>query len=114
MNNVYLLEQRQLQNNQETELELKLRVPQSDHQEPIISQLILKYQLKVIFLSAILGKNGHGDGWFHFKLIGTSQQIDNALNYLAEKENNSPILPVSWAMKIGLSFSSGIRSLFPL
>lgn len=84
MNNTYLLEQRQFQNNRQTEIELKLRVPQSYHQEPIISQLISEYQLKVIFLSAILGKNGQGDGWFNLKLLGTSQQINNALIYLAE------------------------------
>ncbi len=84
MNNPYLLEQRQFQNNRQTEIELKLRVPQSYHQEPIISQLISKYQLKVIFLSAILGKNGQGDGWFNLKLLGTSQEINNALIYLAE------------------------------
>lgn len=84
MNNPYLLEQRQLQNNRQTEIELKLRVPQSYHQEPIISQLISEYHLKVIFLSAILGKDGQGDGWFDLKLLGTSPQINNALIYLSE------------------------------
>jgi hypothetical protein len=84
MNNPYLLEQRQFQNNRQTEIELKLRVPQSYHQEPIISQLISEYQLKVIFLSAILGKDGQGDGWFGLKILGTIQQINNALIYLSE------------------------------
>jgi hypothetical protein len=84
MNNPYILEQRQFQNNRQTEIELKLRVPQSYHQEPIISQLISEYHLKVIFLSAILGKDGQGDGWFDLKLLGTSAQINNALIYLSE------------------------------
>jgi hypothetical protein len=84
MNNPYVLEQRQLENNRQTEIELKLRVPQSYHQEPIISQLISEYHLKVIFLSAILGKDGQGDGWFDLKLLGTSAQINNALIYLSE------------------------------
>jgi hypothetical protein len=84
MNNSYLLEQRPFQNNRQTEIELKLRVPQSYHQEPIISQLISEYQLKVIFLSAILGKDGQGDGWFGLKIAGTIQQINNALIYLSE------------------------------
>jgi ABC-type methionine transport system ATPase subunit len=114
MNSVYLLEPRQLQDNRPTEIELKLRVPQSDRQEPIISQLILQYQLKVIFLSAILGKNGQGDGWFHLKLIGTSQQINHALTYLSEKENNSQILPMNLAVRIWLGFFSSMRSLILL
>jgi hypothetical protein len=84
MNNTDVLKQRQFQNNRQTEIELKLRVPQSYHQEPIISQLISEYHLKVIFLSAILGKDGHGDGWFDLKLLGTSAQINNALIYLSE------------------------------
>lgn len=84
MNNAYLLEQRQFQNNRRTEIELKFRVPQRYHQEPIISQLISEYQLQVIFLSAILGKDGCGGGWFNLKLLGTFDQINNALIYLAE------------------------------
>jgi ABC-type methionine transport system ATPase subunit len=84
MNNPYLLEQKQLQDNRQTQIELKLRVPQSYHQEPIISQLISEYQLKVIFLAAILGKDGQGDGWFDLKVLGTSHQINNALIYLSE------------------------------
>ncbi len=85
MNNLDLLwSKKQLQDNRPTEIELKLRVPQNYHQEPIISQLISEYQLKVIFLAAILGKNGQGDGWFDIKLLGTFQQINNALIYLSE------------------------------
>ncbi len=86
MHNLYLLEQKQLQDNQnrQTQIELKLRVPQSYHQEPIISQLISEYQLKVVVLAAILGKDGQGDGWFDLKLVGTSQQINHALLYLSE------------------------------
>jgi ABC-type methionine transport system ATPase subunit len=85
MNNLdFFGETNQLQDNRPTEIELKLRVPQNYHQEPIISQLISEYQLKVVFLAAILGKNGQGDGWFDVKLLGTSQQINNALVYLTE------------------------------
>jgi len=85
MNNLdFFGETNELQDNRPTEIELKLRVPQNYHQEPIISQLISEYQLKVVFLAAILGKNGQGDGWFDVKLLGTSQQIYNALMYFAE------------------------------
>ncbi len=84
MTNIYLLQQKELQDNRQTQIELKLRVPQSYHQEPIISQLISEYHLKVIFLAAILGKDGQGDGWFDIRLLGTSQQINNALIYLLE------------------------------
>ncbi|NJL51423.1 MAG: ABC transporter [Hydrococcus sp. SU_1_0] len=84
MNNLHLLEEKQLEDNRETQIEVQIRVPQSYHQEPIISQLISEYQVKVIVLAAILGKHGQGDGWFDLKLIGTAQQINNAVIYLAD------------------------------
>ncbi|MEY2857289.1 MAG: hypothetical protein RLZZ74_1601 [Cyanobacteriota bacterium] len=84
MNNLHLLEQKQLEDNRETQIELQIRVPQSYHQEPIISQLISEYQVKVIVLAAILGKHGQGDGWFDLKLVGTAQQINNAVIYLSD------------------------------
>jgi ABC-type methionine transport system ATPase subunit len=84
MSNLHLLEQNQLEDNRETQIELQIRVPQSYHQEPIISQLISKYQVKVIVLAAILGKHGQGDGWFDLKLIGTTKQINNAMVYLSD------------------------------
>lgn len=84
MNNLHLLEQNELVDNREMQIELQIRVPQSYHQEPVISQLISEYQVKVIVLAAILGKHGQGDGWFDLKLIGTTQQINNAVIYLAD------------------------------
>jgi ABC-type methionine transport system ATPase subunit len=84
MNNLHLLEQNQLEDNRETQIELQIRVPQNYHQEPIISQLISEYQVKVIVLAAILGKHGQGDGWFDLKLIGTARQINNAVIYLSD------------------------------
>jgi ABC-type methionine transport system ATPase subunit len=84
MNNLHLLEQNQLEDNRETQIEVQIRVPQSYHQEPIISQLISEYQVKVIVLAAILGKHGQGDGWFDLKLVGRGQQINNAVIYLSD------------------------------
>jgi len=40
--------------------------------------------LEVNILSAVLGKNAVGDGWFDIELRGKSENIDNALVYLAE------------------------------
>jgi ABC-type methionine transport system ATPase subunit len=63
---------------------LSLRIPQSLHQEPIISQLITKQGVTVNICAATLGESGQGDGWFTLELTGTNSQIRSALVYLKE------------------------------
>lgn len=64
------------------EKQIRLRIPQQYHQEPVISNLVSKYQVTVNISAAILGANAKGDGWFHLVLSGQSEQVKDALGYL--------------------------------
>ncbi|MBE9239571.1 NIL domain-containing protein [Synechocystis salina] len=66
-----------------TEITLYLTIPESYRQEPLITQLVSRYQLQVNILAATLGTNG-GQGQFKLTLIGQSEAINDALAYLEE------------------------------
>ena len=61
--------------------DIRLRIPEELHGEPVISQLTSRYGLVVNIVSATLGVNA-GSGWFHLSLKGTHAQIQNAIAYL--------------------------------
>ena len=63
---------------------IRLHIPQKYHQNPIVFNLAANHHLEVNILSAVLGKNAVGDGWFDIELRGKSEDIDHALIYLAE------------------------------
>ncbi|MBW4661264.1 MAG: NIL domain-containing protein [Drouetiella hepatica Uher 2000/2452] len=62
-----------------TQLRVRLRIPKEYQREPIISNLITRYGLKVNITAALLGANGQEDGWFDLELDGTQAQIQSAL-----------------------------------
>ena len=66
---------------QTTEVTLYLVIPESYRQEPIVTQLVSRYQLQVNILAATLGTNG-GQGQFKLTLIGVPQAINDGLAYL--------------------------------
>jgi ABC-type methionine transport system ATPase subunit len=61
--------------------DVKIRIPEDLHSEPVISQLISQYGVTVNIISATLGVNA-GSGWFHLSLKGTQAQIQTAIAYL--------------------------------
>ena len=61
--------------------DIRLRIPEDLHGEPVISQLTSRYGLIVNIISASLGVNA-GSGWFHLTLQGTHAQIQTAIAYL--------------------------------
>jgi ABC-type methionine transport system ATPase subunit len=65
-----------------TQTRIRIRVPKEYHQEPVISNLISEYGLKVNFNGALLGGKTTDDGWFDLELNGTAKQIESALIYL--------------------------------
>lgn len=65
-----------------TQTRIRIRVPKEYHQEPVISNLISEYGLKVNFNAALLGGKNSDDGWFDLELNGTAKQIESALIYL--------------------------------
>lgn len=61
--------------------DIRLRIPEDLHGEPVISQLTSHYGLVVNIVSANLGVNA-GSGWFHLSLKGNQAQIQTAIAYL--------------------------------
>ena len=61
--------------------DVKIRIPEDLHGEPVISQLISHYGVIVNIVSATLGVNA-GSGWFHLNLTGNQAQIQTAIAYL--------------------------------
>lgn len=70
--------------NRPTTTQIRIRIPKSYYQEPVISRLISDYGLIVNINAALLGANARDDGWFDLELRGTSRQIQSALIYIDE------------------------------
>ncbi len=69
-----------------TQARITMRVPQSNHKEPIISRLVSEHGVTVNIVAAILGENAKEDGWFNLELEGSEHQIQSALVYLKEMD----------------------------
>ncbi|MGG6296873.1 NIL domain-containing protein [Leptolyngbya sp. AN02str] len=67
-----------------TSRRIRIRVPKTYHQEPVISRLISQYRLTVNITAALLGANAKEDGWFDLELTGEARHLDSALTYLDE------------------------------
>ncbi|MFB2771195.1 NIL domain-containing protein [Pelatocladus sp. BLCC-F211] len=69
--------------NTNTQIRLRLYIPQCYQNQPIISQLISKYGLVVNITGASLEKNAGKEGCFDVQLKGDISQISSGLSYLA-------------------------------
>ncbi|AFZ24910.1 ABC-type metal ion transport system, ATPase component [Cylindrospermum stagnale PCC 7417] len=65
-----------------TQTRLRLHIPQSYLQEPVISQLISAHDLVVNITGAMLQADKGGGGYFDLELRGTVPQICSGLAYL--------------------------------
>jgi ABC-type methionine transport system ATPase subunit len=66
--------------------QVKVRIPKARHADPVISDLINRYGLKVNILGAFLGANGQEDGWFDLAISGKAGTVHEALLDLVELE----------------------------
>lgn len=66
----------------DTQIRIRIRIPKQYHQEPVISSLITQHHLTVTITAALLGANAQGDGWFDLQLQGSVAQIRAALLYI--------------------------------
>jgi len=64
--------------------QVKIRIPKDRHPDPVISNLINRYGLKVNILGALLGANGQEDGWFDLAIEGRAVTLHEALLDLVE------------------------------
>jgi ABC-type methionine transport system ATPase subunit len=67
-----------------TKVSITMRVPESNHREPVISHLVSDFGLVVNITAAVLGEN-QGDGWFNLELEGAAEKIKSGLVYLQER-----------------------------
>lgn len=74
----------QVIDHRQTQKRLRIRIPKTLHQEPVISRLVSAYNLTVNIKAAILGANANGDGWFDLELQGSTDHIASAMTYLGQ------------------------------
>lgn len=84
-----------------TQTRIRIRIPKEYHQEPVISNLISEYGLKVNLNAAFLGGKNSDDGWFDLELNGAAKQIESAVIYLNDLDveiwsNSNNIVEESW------------------
>lgn len=63
-------------------IRLRLEIPTSYCQEPIVSRLISEFDLVVNITGAMLTRNSNSYGYCDLELQGTPQQISRGLMYL--------------------------------
>jgi len=63
---------------------IRIQVPQSLHQVPVISTLITEYKLVVNIRGAILDQKAIGGGWFDLLLDGEDLNIEQSVLYLKD------------------------------
>ncbi len=61
---------------------IRIRIPKTLQQEPVISQLVSQHGLMVTITAALLGANARDDGWFDLLLQGSDSQIRSGILYL--------------------------------
>ncbi len=72
------------QSDRVTKVSITMRVPESNHREPVISHLVSDFGLVVNITAAVLGEN-QGDGWFNLELEGAEEKVKSGLAYLRER-----------------------------
>lgn len=70
------------QDNRLAHRKIFLRIDKRYHQEPVISNLVSKFDLRINIASALLTRNWNEDGWFELEIEGALTQINSALSYL--------------------------------
>ncbi|MBV8887888.1 MAG: NIL domain-containing protein [Chroococcidiopsidaceae cyanobacterium CP_BM_RX_35] len=85
-----------------THVSIRLRIPKSYQQQPIVSQLISRYNITVNITAALLVSSTRDGGWFDLELQGTPHQVEEGLNYL--QSLNLEIFP----LKLKSIFASSV------
>jgi len=68
------------------ELRITVRIPKEYQSEPVISELVSRYGLRITIYAAQLAGTGNEDGWFKLGLLGHDFQIANALAHLSDAQ----------------------------
>lgn len=68
-----------------TQVNILVQIPKQYQQDPIITQLAVKYGVQVNILAATLGRDQSVSGWFDLEISGSDQGIKDALLYLEDQ-----------------------------
>jgi ABC-type methionine transport system ATPase subunit len=68
-----------------TQVNILVQIPKQYQQDPIITQLAVKYGVQVNILAATLGRDESVSGWFDLEISGSDQAIKDALLYLEDQ-----------------------------
>ena len=72
----------QLGANRPTKTRIRIRIPKTFHEDPVISRLVSHHGVTVNITAALLGANARDDGWFDLELRGTASPDPERLNLL--------------------------------
>ncbi|AMA08570.1 NIL domain-containing protein [Picosynechococcus sp. PCC 73109] len=67
-----------------TQVNILVQIPKQYQQDPIITQLAVKYNVQVNILAATLGRDNTVSGWFDLQISGLNQAVKDALFYLED------------------------------
>ncbi len=70
---------------------IRVRIDRTYVSEPVICELIRKFDLTINIKGALLAPSSQEDGWFDLELNGTTGNISQALSYL--NDLNLEIVP---------------------
>ncbi|MBO3461416.1 NIL domain-containing protein [Aetokthonos hydrillicola Thurmond2011] len=68
--------------NRRTEKRVRIYIPKNLHGEPVISNIISRYQVTINIRAAQLGSQIPQEGYFDLEIRGKAYQIENVLSYL--------------------------------
>ncbi|ACA98800.1 MULTISPECIES: NIL domain-containing protein [Cyanophyceae] len=68
-----------------TQVNILVQIPKQYQQDPIITQLAVKYNIQVNILAATLGRDNTVSGWFDLQISGPHQAVKDAILYLEEQ-----------------------------
>jgi NIL domain len=67
-------------------IQVRIQIPESQHQDPVISHLVSDFGVTVNIDTAFLGANGVGGGWFSLKIEGSRNDLEQVMSHLTHQQ----------------------------
>jgi ABC-type methionine transport system ATPase subunit len=66
-------------------IQVRIQIPENQHQEPVISHLVSDFGVNVNIKTAFLGANGVGGGWFALEIEGERNGLEQVITHLTDR-----------------------------
>jgi NIL domain len=66
-------------------IQVRIEIPASQHQDPVISHLVSDFGVTVNINTAFLGANGIGGGWFDLRIDGERDGLEQVMSHLTHQ-----------------------------